>query len=70
MPPLISLIEQGNTDGSWKCEYPKETAIFIMQGMSGVMNDWQQKEPKQEKLNKIKAYTNMVFRVLDVAELK
>jgi len=70
MPPLISLIEQGNTDGSWKCEYPKETAIFIMQGMSGVMNDWQQlKEPKQEKLNKIKAYTNMVLSVLGINNL-
>jgi len=71
MLPIVSLIEQGNKDGSWKCEYPKETAIFILNGMLGVMNDWHQlKEPKQEKLKKIKAYTKMVFRVLDIAEFK
>lgn len=34
-PFLLSLIERGNTDGSWNCEYPKETAIFILQGLNG-----------------------------------
>ena len=68
-PFFKSLIEQGNTDGSWKCEYPKETAIFILHGMAGVMSDWHQlKEPKQEKLNKIKVYTGMFLRVLGITE--
>lgn len=66
---LESLIEQGNEDGSWKCMYPKDTAVFILHGLAGVMAEWQQlKESQQEKLKKIKAYTNMVFRVLGVTE--
>ena len=66
---LENLIEQGNAEGSWKCEYPKETAIFISHGMRGLMNDWHQlNESKQEKIKKLKAYSNMVFRVLGVAE--
>ncbi|MDR1773909.1 MAG: TetR/AcrR family transcriptional regulator [Clostridioides sp.] len=35
LPILISLIEQGNSDGSWDCKYPKEIAIFILKGFSG-----------------------------------
>jgi hypothetical protein len=29
MPLLQSLIEQGNADGSWNCEYPEETAKYL-----------------------------------------
>ena len=29
------MIERGNKDGSWNCSHPKETANFIMYGMSG-----------------------------------
>jgi AcrR family transcriptional regulator len=36
-PFFLSLIEQGNVDGSWKCEYPKGTARFILHGLSGVI---------------------------------
>lgn len=68
-PFFGSLIEQGNADGSWKCEYPKETAIFILHGMAGVLADWHQlKESRQEKLNKIKVYTSMFLRVLGITE--
>lgn len=35
MPILLSLIKQGNLDGSWNCEYPEETAMFILRGLSG-----------------------------------
>ena len=68
-PFFGSLIEQGNADGSWKCEYPKETAIFILHGMAGVMADWHQlKESKQKKHKKIEIYTSMFLRVLGITE--
>jgi len=35
MPMLLSIIKQGNFDGSWNCEYPEETALFILRGFSG-----------------------------------
>lgn len=69
MPLLVSLIKQGNVDGSWSCEYPKETAVFISQGMAGVMSGEQDhKESSQEKSKRIKEYTNMIFRVLDTVK--
>lgn len=34
MPILLSLIKQGNSDGSWNCDYPEETALFILRGLS------------------------------------
>jgi len=69
-PFLASLIEKGNADGSWKCEYPKETAIFLLHGIAGVMTDWHHlKESKQEKTKKLKAYTSMFLRALGTTEL-
>jgi AcrR family transcriptional regulator len=38
-PLLLSLIEQGNADGSWNCEYPKETVVFILRGIGGFFTD-------------------------------
>lgn len=37
MPQLVSLIERGNADGSWFCEYPEVAAAFILHGISGVI---------------------------------
>ncbi|MDC7241431.1 MAG: TetR/AcrR family transcriptional regulator [Spirochaetales bacterium] len=37
-PMLVSLIEQGNSDGSWKCDHPAETARFILWGASGFID--------------------------------
>jgi AcrR family transcriptional regulator len=34
-PFVLSVIELGNVDGSWNCEYPQETARFILQGLNG-----------------------------------
>ncbi|MDR2381015.1 MAG: TetR/AcrR family transcriptional regulator [Bifidobacteriaceae bacterium] len=34
-PIVVELIGQGNSDGSWACQYPEETATFILQGFSG-----------------------------------
>ncbi|MDR2750961.1 MAG: TetR/AcrR family transcriptional regulator, partial [Clostridiales bacterium] len=36
LPILVSLITRGNEDGSWRCEYPEETAVFILQGVRGL----------------------------------
>lgn len=34
-PILTKLIEKGNADKSWVCNYPKESADFILHGVSG-----------------------------------
>ncbi|GHV16523.1 TetR family transcriptional regulator [Clostridia bacterium] len=60
MPLLVSMIERGNADGSWSCEYPKETAIFILQGFSGLLG--LSDSPHDEA--KVRAFTNIIFRIL------
>jgi len=69
LPMLVSVIEKGNTDGSWKCEYPAETAVFILQGLTGVLSDELiKKDSLEEKRKRIKAYTNIIYRILDKVE--
>ncbi|GHT59384.1 TetR family transcriptional regulator [Bacteroidia bacterium] len=58
---LLSLIEQGNADGSWQCEYPQETAVFILSGVTGLMGLFG--SPIQEG-EVAKAFTNIIFRIL------
>jgi AcrR family transcriptional regulator len=60
---MIPLIERGNADGSWSCEYPKETTLFILQGVSGFIGF-----PDSLKVeeSKIQAFTNIIFRILGV----
>jgi len=71
LPILVSLIKQGNTDGSWNCEYPTEAAVFILQGMTGVMTVEQERnDSSAEKSKRLKAYTGFLLRVLDVANLE
>ncbi|MDR1189365.1 MAG: TetR/AcrR family transcriptional regulator [Bifidobacteriaceae bacterium] len=36
-PLLVSLIGQGNADGSWRCEHPDATALFVLQGLGGMI---------------------------------
>ncbi|MDR1565456.1 MAG: TetR/AcrR family transcriptional regulator [Oscillospiraceae bacterium] len=62
-PLLLMLIEKGNADGSWSCEYPKETAIFILHGFSGLLG--LSDAPIREEA-KIQAFTNIIFRILGV----
>lgn len=58
---LLSLIQLGNEDGSWNCEYPKETAIFILQGINGVVGLF----PQSQDVNKKKqVLNNIVLRTL------
>jgi AcrR family transcriptional regulator len=55
-PLLLSLIELGNMDGSWKCEYPRETTRFILQGINGIVELYSQRQDvhqKQRVLNDI-----------------
>jgi len=61
MPALISLIKQGNSDGSWGCEYPEETALFILRGFSGFFGI---ADASNDKPNKKQALTNIIVRVL------
>jgi AcrR family transcriptional regulator len=60
-PFVQSLIEQGNADGSWNCEYPKETARFILQGFSGFFIE---SNPHEIQNGKKVALRNIIFRIL------
>ncbi|MDR1558275.1 MAG: TetR/AcrR family transcriptional regulator [Clostridiales bacterium] len=65
MPLLTSLVEEGNADGSWNCEYPKETAVFILQGLTGVSESFAALPAPD--LDKIKdTFSDIIFRVLGV----
>jgi len=33
---VVLFIERGNEDGSWNCLYPRETAAFLLFGISGI----------------------------------
>jgi AcrR family transcriptional regulator len=65
LPLLISIIEQGNADGSLHCEYPKETAIFILQGMGGFMQNIMDLSEAEREAH-LKAHKDILFRVLGV----
>jgi len=58
---LLSLIDLGNEDGSWNCEYPKETARFILQGINGVIGLYTQ---SQEVNKKKQVLNSIVLRTL------
>ena len=69
LPILVDLIEQGNVDSSWSCKYPTETAVFILQGMAGVISlEKERKDSPHEKSKRIKTYADFVLRVLDVVK--
>jgi AcrR family transcriptional regulator len=63
IPRLHSLIEKGNADGSWSCEYPKETSAFILHGMIGVFDITSFSRPEE---NKMREFMDIVYRVLNV----
>ncbi|MDR1061212.1 MAG: TetR/AcrR family transcriptional regulator [Clostridiales bacterium] len=62
-PVFCSLIEAGNEDGSWNCEYPRETAAFILQGIAGA-SEMLECPPNAEQ--KPKVFTDIIYRILDV----
>jgi hypothetical protein len=59
-PLLTQLIDKGNADGSWHCEFPRETAIFIMHGFNGLFEQGY----VDFDANKKTAFTSIVFRIL------
>jgi AcrR family transcriptional regulator len=63
-PLLLSLIERGNADGSWNCTYPQETAMFIMQGFSGIIRFEIPEEPPDEESSKSPAFKDIILRLL------
>jgi AcrR family transcriptional regulator len=65
MPLLLSLIEQGNADGSWNCEYPKETAAFILQGFRGFVENFS--HPAAEESSR-QALVSIVSRILSYSQ--
>lgn len=62
-PLLLMLIERGNLDGSWNCEYANETTAFILQGISGILGH---SPPNQDEQQKKKACTNILYRILGI----
>ena len=67
IPLFESLIERGNTDGSWNCEYPLETAVFVQQGLAAILSiEKTRKDSPDEKSKRIKVYENFVLRILDI----
>lgn len=66
-PFLLSLIELGNMDGSWNCDYPNETAKFILQGLNGFIGLY----PKDQDVHQKKqVLTSIVLRTLGVSSTK
>ena len=63
MPLLLMLIKRGNADGSWQCEFPQETAAFILHGMSGI---FELSPSNHNDERKREAFTNIIFRLLGV----
>lgn len=64
-PLLLMLIERGNRDGSWNCEFPPETAAFIVQGISGIFGLL---PPEQNEQRKKDAFADIIFRLLGVRD--
>jgi len=69
LPLLTSLIEQGNADGSLSCEYPAETALFLLQGLTGLASSEQRrKESQDERSKRMRALGDIILRVFDTME--
>ena len=64
MPLLLMLIKRGNAEGSWLCEYPGETAAFILQGISGLSEiAGTQKDEERRR----EAFSNILLRLLGLS---
>lgn len=63
LPLLLMLIERGNADGSWQCEFPEETAAFILYGISGIHK---LATPNQDEQHKKDAFASIFLKVLGV----
>ncbi len=61
MPMILSLLKQGNLDGSWNCEFPEEYALFLSSGFSGFYKNIGNAEDNTRKKN---ALQEIILRVL------
>ena len=64
MPLLLMLIRRGNAEGSWLCEYPGETAAFILHGISGTYDP---AGTAQDDGRKREAFSNILYRLLGIS---
>jgi AcrR family transcriptional regulator len=65
-PLLLSLIEEGNADGSWNCEYPQETTMFILRGYGGFFNYDTEKSKFKGDINVL---TKLILQTLGISQL-
>jgi AcrR family transcriptional regulator len=65
MPSLLSLIKQGNADGSWDCEYPEETTLFILRGISGFLPGFPLSDSETEMTQ---IFTSIFVRILGIQQ--
>ena len=64
VPLAERLIKRGNSDGSWYCEYPQQTALFIIQGFHAIMRDVRESGGDIEKLRE--AVRSILLQTLGV----
>jgi AcrR family transcriptional regulator len=67
LPAFVTLIEEGNDDGSLSCAYPKEVAAFIWQGFTGVFSELADMS-KTERDKMEEAFKTAILRVLGAKE--
>ncbi|MCL2631668.1 MAG: TetR/AcrR family transcriptional regulator [Coriobacteriia bacterium] len=60
VPMITELIVRGNSDGSWQCDYPEQTAVFLISGLSGILRDHSNYEPNALK----EALQSIMLRLL------
>ena len=62
VPVVIDLIGRGNADGSWQCDYPQQTAVFMVHGLSGLLKS--KTDYDAELLRQ--AIQSIVYRTLNI----
>jgi AcrR family transcriptional regulator len=62
---VVELIKRGNLDGSWHCDYPQETAVFLIHGISATLRIITEQPPDDIEGVK-RALHDILFRLLGV----
>ena len=65
VPMIKEVLERGNSDGSWSCDYPEQTAIFITQGFSGILKNYGEYDADLMQ----KAVHNIMLKLLNIDSL-
>lgn len=61
IPMVLELLQRGNSDGSWHCEYPEETALFIANGFRGFYDNFGSINDKERAK---KALSDIIHKLL------